>query len=87
MAAEQQTFECISHATNAHHLDLDICDHPSELLSRHELGQLLDEGMTDAERIELEEAETVCRAFLAWDLDKDATNVKHHLTNVLGVAQ
>ncbi|KAI0714049.1 DNA mismatch repair protein MutS [Cerioporus squamosus] len=40
----------------------------SELLARHEVCQLLDEDMRDRERQELEEAEEVCRRFLAWDL-------------------
>lgn len=34
----------------------------------HELGQLLDEEMSAEERAELQEAEEICRDFLAWDL-------------------
>lgn len=41
----------------------------SHLLSTHELGRLLDEGMTEKECLDLEAAEAVCRRFLAWDLD------------------
>ncbi|KAG5638725.1 hypothetical protein H0H81_010708 [Sphagnurus paluster] len=41
----------------------------SHLISMHELGQLLDEGMGEKERLDLEDAEAVCREFLAWDLD------------------
>ncbi|KAF8073753.1 DNA mismatch repair protein MutS [Lyophyllum atratum] len=40
----------------------------SHLLSAHELGRLLDEAMTEKERVDLEDAEVVCRRFLAWDL-------------------
>ena len=48
----------------------------SQLLSRHELGRLLDEEMTEKERQELEEAEAVCRRFLAWDLKADEENIE-----------
>ncbi|KAL1744418.1 DNA mismatch repair protein MutS [Schizophyllum fasciatum] len=55
------------------------------LLSTHELGQLLDEDMTAGEREELEEAEAVCRRFLAWDLrEDDGEDVKSKLARVLG---
>lgn len=57
----------------------------SELLSHHELGQLLDEDLTDAEQKDLEDAESVCRAFLAWDLLQDVTEVKDRLARVLGL--
>ncbi|KAH9889862.1 DNA mismatch repair protein MutS [Cubamyces lactineus] len=62
----------------------------SELLHKHEICQLLDEDMSDGERRELEEAEEVCRRFLAWDLsfegrDKGAS-VREVLTEVLGRA-
>ena len=60
----------------------------SHLLSMHELGALLDEEMTAEERVDLEDAEEVCRRFLAWDLEAsrgDATvNVKDKLAEVLG---
>lgn len=56
-------------------------------MSQHELGQLLDEDLTDAEQRELEEAEMVCRAFVDWDLGKDVTEVKGRLAKVLGVEQ
>ncbi|KAF7288536.1 DNA mismatch repair protein 5 [Mycena chlorophos] len=58
--------------------------HVSRLLSAHELGKLLDEEMTEEERFDLEDAEAVCRRFLAWDLDEDADNVKQRLADVLG---
>ena len=51
----------------------------------HELGQLLDEDLTEVEKTELEEAETVCRTFVAWDLDKDVTSVKDRLAKVLDI--
>ncbi|KZT73910.1 hypothetical protein DAEQUDRAFT_702916 [Daedalea quercina L-15889] len=43
----------------------------SQLLATHELGQLLDEEMSDAERRDLEDAEEVCRRFLTWNLVRD----------------
>lgn len=61
----------------------------SELLVRHEVCQLLDEDMTDEERNELEEAEEVCRRFLAWDLTPGRdisrqSSVREALTEILG---
>lgn len=60
----------------------------SHLLSTHDLGQLLDEGMSEAERLELEEAEVICRRFLKWDLkaeaDREDDGVKAKLGHVLG---
>ncbi|OJT13826.1 MutS protein -like protein [Trametes pubescens] len=61
----------------------------SELLARHELCQLLDEAMSDSERHELEEAEEVCRKFLAWDLsgERDGErkpSLRDELAEVLG---
>ncbi|KAI8986224.1 DNA mismatch repair protein MutS [Trametes punicea] len=59
-----------------------------ELLAKHEICQLLDEDMSDVERRELEEAEEVCRKFLAWDLSRDAREgnppVRDVLAEVLG---
>jgi DNA mismatch repair protein MSH5 len=57
----------------------------SELMACHELGQLLDEDLTEAEKTELEEAEAVCRTFVAWDLAKDVTNVKDRLAEALDI--
>ncbi|KAF8158095.1 hypothetical protein B0H34DRAFT_749503 [Crassisporium funariophilum] len=60
------------------------------LLSTHELGRLLDEDMTDAERVDLEDAEVVCRRFLAWNLKEEEVGdgregvVKAKLGDVLG---
>lgn len=60
----------------------------SRLLMTHELGQLLDEGMDEEERLDLEEAEEVCRRFLRWDLKAEAERedgrVKEKLGHVLG---
>ncbi|KAI0697886.1 DNA mismatch repair protein MutS [Cytidiella melzeri] len=62
----------------------------SHLLYTHELGQLLDEEMTEQERSDFGEAEEVCRRFLAWDLDggrEDARGpVKEDLSKVVGRA-
>lgn len=61
----------------------------SELLARHEVCQLLDEDMTEKERHELEEAEEVCRKFLAWELSPtdgagSQESVRDRLVEVLG---
>ncbi|RDB18026.1 MutS 5 [Hypsizygus marmoreus] len=57
----------------------------SDLISAHELGILLDEEMSEKERLDLEDAEAVCRRFIAWDLDKDqGEHVKEKLTRTLG---
>jgi DNA mismatch repair protein MSH5 len=41
--------------------------------------------MTDKERADLEDAEAVCRRFLAWDLDVDQEeNVRERLKTCLG---
>jgi DNA mismatch repair protein MSH5 len=59
----------------------------SHLLSTHELGQLLDEEMTEAEADDLKEAETVCRRFIAWNLEeteKENVCAKANLAVVLG---
>ena len=60
----------------------------SQLLLNHELGRLLDEGMNEEERLDLAEAEEVCRRFLRWDLKAEAERedgrVKAKLGHVLG---
>lgn len=60
----------------------------SELLVQHELGKLLEEKMTDEERLDLQAAEEVARRFLEWDLTSDEavyqTGVKAQLAKVLG---
>ena len=61
----------------------------SYLLSTHQIGQLLDEGMSESERLDLEDAEAVCRRFLAWDLKANEDDicegqVKIKLEGVLG---
>ena len=60
----------------------------SQLLVAHELGQLLDEGMNEEERLDLADAEKVCRRFLRWDLKAEAERedgrVKEKLGHVLG---
>lgn len=62
-------------------------EYVSELLAEHEIGKLLDEDLDTKERAELEDAESVCRDFLAWDLTSDEaakqTNVKESLHDVL----
>jgi len=54
----------------------------------HELCQLLDEDMSEEERLDLAEAEEVCRRFLRWDMKAEAEredgSVKVKLGHVLG---
>ena len=54
----------------------------------YELGRLLDEGMNEEERLDLADAEDVCRRFLRWDLKAEAEmedgRVKEKLGHVLG---
>ncbi|KAG6840989.1 hypothetical protein C0991_002879 [Blastosporella zonata] len=61
----------------------------SHLLSTHELGRLLDEAMTEEERLDLKDAEAVCRRFLAWDLDfpEQEADAKTMLARCLGRMQ
>ncbi|KAG5735367.1 Prohibitin-2 [Termitomyces sp. T112] len=61
----------------------------SHLLSTHELGRLLDESMTEDERFDLQDAEAVCRRFLAWDLDspEQEADAKTMLARCLGRKQ
>ena len=58
------------------------------MLARHEMCVLLDEDMTSKERQELEDAEEVCRRFLAWKLEHEQADmsrpVRDVLTEVLG---
>jgi DNA mismatch repair protein MSH5 len=62
----------------------------SNLISTHELGQLLDEEMTEEERSDLEASEAICRRFLSWDMDAEGggdeaeLDVKRKLVEVLG---
>ena len=59
--------------------------HSSQLLSRHEIGTLLDEEMTIDERAELQSAEEVCRRFLGHNLEADRdVSAKELLAQVLG---
>lgn len=57
----------------------------SHLIATHELGQLLDEEMTEKEILDLADAEAVCRRFLAWDLEDGHGDVKGRLAEVLGI--
>ena len=57
----------------------------SYLLSKHELGTLLDEEMTEDEKTELQQAEEVCRRFLACDLEAgQGIDAKRLLSTILG---
>ncbi|KAF9267356.1 hypothetical protein L218DRAFT_970816 [Marasmius fiardii PR-910] len=59
--------------------------HVSEMLSNYEITQLLDEEMTENERLDLENAEAICRRFLAWNIQEDdGDDVKAKLGTVLG---
>ena len=71
-----------------HTISADDLSYCSQLILVHELEKLLDEDMTEDEKAELEDAETVCRRFLAWDLeDREGLrecDVKAKLAEVLG---
>jgi len=57
------------------------------MLSSHQILQLLDEEMTEAEQVELEEAQQICSRFLAWDLTaqlQDKVGTKERLAEILG---
>jgi DNA mismatch repair protein MSH5 len=70
---------CIAHSAKS------LNDISSDLLSRHELNQLLDEEMDEKERGELKAAEDICRRFLAWQLDeRDGKSTKDKLAEILG---
>ena len=58
--------------------------HYRSLLSSHKLNVLLDEKMTDADRSDLEDAEAVCRRFLAWNLKGDDDPSKGYVKMKLG---
>ncbi|KAF8890007.1 muts domain V-domain-containing protein [Gymnopilus junonius] len=49
-------------------LTVERAEYVTDLLSSHMLNVLLDEKMSDVERSDLEDAEAVCRRFLAWNL-------------------
>ena len=63
-----------------------ILDHDSHAMTADYARLLhLDEDLTDSEKTELEEAEEVCRAFVAWDLSNDVTDVKDRLAKILDI--
>ena len=69
--------------------DLTVSFYFSNLLSTHQLNRLLDEGMTDSERSDLQDAEAICRRFLQWDLAESEADLcegetKRRLGIVLG---
>ena len=53
-------------------------------MSSHKLNVLLDEKMTDADRSDLEDAEGVCRRFLAWNLKEDDDPSEGYIKMKLG---
>lgn len=60
--------------------------HISNLISAHEVQQLLDEDMTEEEQADLKDAEAICKRFLEWDLDnREGFEVKAKLSWVLGM--
>ena len=59
----------------------------SALFTTHELEKLLDEDMTEEEARELEEAETIGRKFLTWNLDDETIMdrpLKEAVAEILG---
>ncbi|EFI27156.1 DNA mismatch repair protein Msh5 [Coprinopsis cinerea okayama7 len=62
--------------------------HVSNLISQHEIVQLLDEEITEKEKEDLLDAEAVCKRFLEWDLDDhEGVDVKARLRWVLGMVE
>ena len=58
----------------------------SDLISKHEVVQLMDEEMTGEEVADLAEAEAICKRFLEWDLeDRQGLDIKAKLRWVLGI--
>lgn len=57
----------------------------SNLVSNHELQELLDEDLTEADIEDLVNAENVCRNFLRWELTDGGatTDVKAQLAAIL----
>ena len=65
---------------------MDRATHISNLLSRHELGELNIQKLSDDERIRLEESEAVGRRFLEWRIGEDEEKTaRERLEEVLGV--
>ncbi|KDQ62441.1 hypothetical protein JAAARDRAFT_189767 [Jaapia argillacea MUCL 33604] len=56
----------------------------TDLLSTQSLGLLLDEEMTDTERQDLEDAELICRKFLAVNFEEESRTTRNCLGDVLG---
>ena len=57
----------------------------STLLSEHRIDQLLDEEMNEQEKLELHEAEDVCRRFIKWEI-ADLENVKSGLASIVKIS-
>ncbi|KAB5592476.1 DNA mismatch repair protein MSH5 [Ceratobasidium theobromae] len=56
----------------------------SSVLSRNEVGRLLDEGMSEEECKELEERAEMCKRFVSWTIsNRDKRGVKERLRSVL----
>lgn len=70
--------------------DLQLYHTASHLLASHDLEALLDEGMADEEVADLENAEVICKRFLALDFSndreefKDVIGIKTAIAEVLG---
>lgn len=80
-----QRAERVRYALNRVHVCAPSNIASSDLISQHELNQLLDEEMGDNERSELKAAEDICRRFLAWQLDeRDGKSTKDKLAEILG---
>ena len=59
-----------------------------ELLSTHELPKLLDEAISEEERLDMDLASAVCQRFLEWDLETQEASfgeVRERLAQVLGL--
>lgn len=57
----------------------------SKLLSQHDITQLLDNDMDEAEMEDIRDAEAVCRRLLEWDASADPTGTRIKLAAILGL--
>ncbi|EJU03123.1 hypothetical protein DACRYDRAFT_50578, partial [Dacryopinax primogenitus] len=71
---------------------IERAEYVTRLISQDDIDQLLNEDLTDAERLELEAAEDVMKRFVAWDLEKwntdeDLPDLREELKMVLNIRE
>lgn len=63
---------------------IELTSSNSDILSRNEIGLLLDEEMTEEEKKELEGCAEVCKWFVGWKMSsEDGVSIKERLRQVL----